>query len=101
VSNLISIDGMTPTEKCCFELLDKYSRSEHACFLAEMFLSADASGYQLCFRPVDGTRSSSNRYACLYLEIGTEEARASASCKLLTDDIVEWLDSELPALSQM
>ena len=45
-------------ETSCFKLLDGYSRSQHDCFLAEMFPDAAGTNYTLCFRPTGGSKDS-------------------------------------------
>jgi len=85
-------------EERLFKLLDKYARSAHSCFLAEM--TSTDEGYSLCFRPISGHEKSKERYACRYLVIGIGEARLLSSSRLLTESVVSWLDSELPTLSK-
>jgi hypothetical protein len=89
---------MNADEERLFELLDKYARSAHSCFLAEM--TSTDEGYSLCFRPVHGNKESEERYECRYLLIGIDEARLLSSSKLLTRSVASWLDSELPTLSK-
>ena len=85
-------------EKRLFKLLDKYARSAHSCFLAEM--TSTDEGYSLCFRRIGGNAGSEERYACRYLVIGIGEARRISSGSLLTESVASWLDSELPRLSK-
>ena len=89
---------LTADKERLFKLLDKYARSAHSCFLAEM--TSTDEGYSLCFRPVRGNEDSEERYACRYLLIGIGEARLLSSSKLLTEGVASWLDSELPTLSK-
>ena len=51
-------DDMTVEQTSCFKLLDGYSRSQHDCFLAEMFPDAAGTNYTLCFRPTGGSKDS-------------------------------------------
>ena len=81
-----------------FELLDRYARTRHSCFLAE--ITSTDEGYSLCFRPVGEAVTPEERYFCRYLAIGTDEAKLLISKRLLTKSIASWLDSELPRLSK-
>ena len=89
---------MTVEETSCFKLLDGYSRSQHGCFLAEMFPNAVGTNYTLCFRPTGGSRDSPNRYACQYLHIGAEELKTAGQMQVLPRSIAEMLDRELPKI---
>lgn len=60
-----------------FRLLDKYSRSEHRSFLAELFPSEAEAEYVLCFRPLDAIPGSSDN-ACLYLRVETAELKSAS-----------------------
>jgi hypothetical protein len=89
---------MTADETNCFKLLDGYSRSRHACFVAEMFVNAAGTDYTLCFRPTELTKDSPNRYACRYLNIRTDEITTAGKMQALPASITELLDRELPVL---
>jgi hypothetical protein len=86
-------------EKRLFKLLDKYARSAHSYFLAEM--TSTDEGCSLCFRPVCGDQETDERYACRYLVVGTGEACLVSSNGLLTANVISWLDGELPTLSRV
>jgi hypothetical protein len=89
---------MSAAERKLFKLLNNYSKARHRCFLAEMFLDASGEEYILCFRPADAEMISTNRYACKYLRIPAEEGFAVAKAGLLSNEIVEMLDTDLPSL---
>jgi hypothetical protein len=82
-----------------FRLLDKYSRSQHQCFLAELFPSDVKGEHLLCFRPVSAAADSSD-LACRYLRVKDAELRLASQAKLLTDSLVERLDQELATLGE-
>jgi hypothetical protein len=79
-------------------MLDRYSRTRHRCFLAEMDLNASQAYYSLCFRPTGGTKDSPNRYACLYLRINAEELKTAGQQHVVPASITQMLDKELPTL---
>jgi hypothetical protein len=81
-------------------MLDEYSRSRHACFLAEMDLNAAQGHYSLCFRPMGVSKDSPNRYECRYLRIGAEQVTTAGQKQVLPASITQVLDRELPALPQ-
>jgi hypothetical protein len=81
-------------------MLDRYSRTRHRCFLAEMDLNASQADYPLCFHPTGGTKDSPNRYACLYLRINGEEVKTAGQQPVLPASITQMLDRDLPALPQ-
>ena len=89
---------MTLEETNCFKMLDTYSRTRHACFLAEMDLNAAKENYALCFRPAAISKESPNRNACLYLHIAAEDVRTAGRAHVLPASLTEMLDRELPAL---
>jgi hypothetical protein len=91
---------MSAVETKLFKLLDHYSRARQKCFLAEMFLDESEEEYVLCFRPADARIDSPNRYACRYLRILAEEASAIAKEGVLSVDVVEMMDAELPSLRE-
>jgi hypothetical protein len=86
---------MTSDETVCFELLDKYAREQHSCFVAEFFLNKEKTEYVVCFRPVGETKDSVHRYACRYVRIGTTDVASIATKTALTDYILQELDAEL------
>lgn len=87
---------MTPDETSFFALADKYARTQHHCFLAEM--TRDQSGYSLCFRPTRGSIDSPNRYACEYFQASLEEVRAADESGGIPIGLTERLDLALSAL---
>jgi hypothetical protein len=89
---------MTAEETICFKLLDEYSRTHYAYYLAELFLIGN--DYTVCFRPAGVKRGSSNRYACRYLKIGADELATAARNRTLSALIAEMLDSQLSTLPQ-
>jgi len=74
---------MTPEEAGFFELVDGYSRIQHHCFVAEMFLAKTQTEYVLCFRPVGVTRDSSEQHACRYLYVEAVAARTMGRTRTL------------------
>ncbi len=89
---------MTSEETRFFELVDGYSRTQHHCFVAEMFLTNTQTEYVLCFRPVGVTKDSSERYACRYLYVEANEAKTMGQTRTLDASIRQKLDTELPAM---
>jgi hypothetical protein len=89
---------VTVEETNLFKMMDTYSRDHHHCFLAEMDLIMGEARYSLCFRPTGVNENSANRYACLYLHIGAEEASAAGKNSELPMSIRQMLDGELPKL---
>ncbi len=91
---------MTSEEKAqAFQLVDEYSRTKYQCFLAEMFANKEGTGYTLCFRPVGGSRDSSDRYACRYLDLDERQLVAASRANLLPSSVTEKLDSDLSNLA--
>ena len=82
-----------------FRLLDKYSRSQHRCFLAELFPSDVKAEHLLCFRPVN-VAADSNGLVCRYLRVKDAELKLASHAKLLTDSLVERLAKELATLGE-
>ena len=91
---------MTPDEREFFILVDEYVRGVHCCFVAEMDLRTEETGYQLCFRPLGETIDSPRRYACKYLVFPTEQVRTASKLKALPMAVATQLDSELPSLRE-
>jgi hypothetical protein len=91
---------MNPFESRFFKLLDSYARSEHQCFLTEMFLNDEESEYVLCFRPLSGHTHSEKPSSCSYLRIAVKEAMDSVHAKLLTQAIADELRERLSELSE-
>jgi hypothetical protein len=91
---------MTTEESQLFALLDKYSRTSHRCFLAEMLLQKDGDQYLLCFRPAAASEASTDRYACRYIHVEFTDAQRASRTGALTATIKAKLDRELPSLGQ-
>jgi hypothetical protein len=89
-------DDITTEERlACFKLLDEHARTKHHCFVAEFFLQEQSETYFVCFRPVEST---TNRFACKYLQFGIEEIRTMASSQSLPLSTTNQLDEALTAL---
>lgn len=88
---------MTPDETRFFQLVDDYARTRYRCFLAEMDLWTQESGYNLCFRPVEGPNPS-GRYAYKYLMVPTEQIEFAGRREHLAASLVDRLDAELSEL---
>jgi hypothetical protein len=82
-----------------FTLLDKYSRSQHRCFLAELFPSDVKGEHLLCFRPVN-VAADSNGLVCRYLRVKDTELVLASQAKLLSDSLVQRLANELATLGE-
>ena len=91
---------MTLDETKLFQLLDDYSRRHHQCFLAEFFLDGSKTNYILCFRSSTGSIDSANRYACRYLHFAAANLPAVAGAGILSPEIRQELDQELPPLAE-
>src|SRR5215472_12525660 len=97
--SLFSVMNLTSAEYSrVFKLLDKYARSGHRSFLAEFFLSEPKAEYVLCFRPMNPSVGCPNE--CRYLRFETAELRAACKGKVLTDFLVETLETELSTLGR-
>jgi hypothetical protein len=92
--------AVTNEETRLFKLLDNYARSQHRCFLTELFMNQDHTRYFLCFRPQGPLRDESERFACVYLQIDLEEARAIYSQRALTTTVVRDMDEKLSKLGR-
>lgn len=90
---------MTSEESQFFELLDRYSKTHHKCFLAEMFLNKKGTEYVLCFRPGIEVMNPADRSSCRYLRINPIDVQLVGKTKTLTTEIKERLDRELKSLS--
>jgi hypothetical protein len=91
---------MTSEETRVLKLVDEYSRDQHRCFVAEMFLKEATTGYTLCFRPIAAERDSPNRYVCRYLYLERGEVKTLAEQGKLTPSITERLDKGLRSLGE-
>jgi hypothetical protein len=85
----------SPDERKLFALLDDYSKKHHRSFVAELFLNKTRTEYTVCFRPMDIESDSSNRYACQYLQLKTEEAELAVQTNEISASMREMLDKEL------
>jgi hypothetical protein len=90
---------MTAEESHLFETLDKYSRTHHKCFLAEMCLAKNATEYVFCFRPAHARSDSPVCYACRYLRLAVADSRAIAQARALIPEAKEIVDRELKSLN--
>jgi hypothetical protein len=82
-----------------FELLDKYAREQHGCFVAEFFLSKAGSEYIVCFRLSAVSKDSPQKSACRYVRFQTADLLGSTRNTALSDALRRKLDRELSALS--
>jgi hypothetical protein len=89
---------MTHSNQLPFQIIDDYSRQNHQCFVAEMFLNEDQTRYILCFRPATVWKTSANQYACRYVYLVTSEVRKLEQTRELSDSIKVLLDKELANL---
>jgi hypothetical protein len=68
-----------------FELMESYAR-RHRCFVAELFVNDQGTGYFVCFRSDTPSRESPSRFDCVYATIDLDRARdAIAMCELDKD----------------
>jgi hypothetical protein len=91
---------MTSNKTRFFTLVDEYARERHRCFLAEMDLRTEETGYYLCFRPLNVSIDSPERYACRYLVATVEQVRTAVEMGALPATLIEILDPELSVLGQ-
>jgi len=89
---------MLPEETQLFGLLNDYSKSQHECFVAEMFPSKTGDEYILCFRPMHIGKAHDGRYACRYMRMNKLAAQKAAITGTLGEEIIAELDRELPEL---
>jgi hypothetical protein len=87
----------TPEYRHAFKLLDEYSRQNHLCFVAELFLGSNRMEYVACFRPSNESINP-DQFACRYLKIGIAQFELISQMGVLPVSIIEELDKELPAL---
>lgn len=92
---------MDAEETQFFKLLDEYSRKQYGCFVSEMFISKAKMEYVLCFRPATTGTTSSNRYACRYLRVRTEDVRNMGKSQTLTASMTDALKKKLPSLQSL
>ena len=92
---------MTSSEQAAvFRLLDEYSKKQHQCFVAEMFLNKPKDSYLVCFRPAAISIGAANSRDCVYVSISISEARAVAEAKVVGNAISRLLETELAVLRQ-
>ena len=91
---------MTPYEGRLFKLVDKYARNRYGCFLAEMDVWTDETGYSLCFCVVNITYDSGDRYACRYSSATLDEVIMAGKTGILPLTLVQQLDAEFSGLGQ-
>jgi hypothetical protein len=84
-----------------FKLLDEYARAHHRCCLTEMFLNQAKTNYFLCFRPVGKKLSSTDRYACSYVQISLPSAVNASDSTFLDEALTKLLDSKLELLNPL
>jgi hypothetical protein len=88
-------------EVTAFGVLDRYARSAHACFVAEMFANEAGTEYTVCFRPVENLdRNSANRFDCRYFRFSHHEVEALKETNTLTAQVAEKIDNELRILGK-
>src|ERR1700722_992807 len=80
----------TPEYRQPFKLLDEYSRQNHLCFVAELFLSSNRIEYVVCFRPSNES-TNPDRFSCRYLKIGTAKFELISQTGVLPISIIEEL----------
>jgi hypothetical protein len=92
--------GLTEGEyRRLLQPLADYSK-RYNCHVTELFAS-DHLQYFVCFRPDGAGIESPNRFACVYVTIALECAKAMAREKLLTATLIEELDQKLAALGRL
>jgi len=75
-----------------FRKLDSYVRKVFQCFVAEMFASKDQAEYIVCFRRAAAALgSSSEQYACRYVNFAAADVDAAHRADRLTPSITEKL----------
>jgi hypothetical protein len=86
---------MNPEETWFFEQIDNYSRLHYHFFVSEMTPDGAKDEYALCFRPVDATKDSPDRYVCRYLRVRKEMISVAYQNGRLLPTITQLLASEL------
>lgn len=92
---------MDAEEAQFFKLLDEYSRKQYGCFLSEISISKAKMEYVLCLRPATTGMTSSNRYACRYLRVRTDDVRNTGKSQTLTASMTDPLKKKLPSLQSL
>jgi hypothetical protein len=88
-------------EETAFGVLNRYARSAHACFVAEMFPNEAGTEYTVCFRPVKNIdRNSPNRFDCRYFRFSDHEGEALNETNALSASIADKIDNELRILGK-
>jgi hypothetical protein len=98
--NLAHVREWFEREETGFRLLNQYSRTAHACFVAEIFLNDAGTEYTVCFRPINADRNSPNRLDCRYLHLAKHEVETLNETKALTVALTDKIDSELRLLGK-
>jgi hypothetical protein len=83
-----------------FQLLDGFLRSQHQCFVAEMFLNDAKTEYTLCLRPLRVDGGSPNRYACRYVRLERVEAENVSQTEVLTRAVINTLENNVRILGE-
>jgi hypothetical protein len=86
---------MHPQHPALFAIIDKYVRTRHRCFVAELDFSR--SKWVMCIRPTEENTRSLGRdaYACKYISLSLEEADEVASENALELKLMERIDRDL------
>ena len=89
---------MHPQRSALFTIIDKYVRTQHRCFVAELDFSRPK--WVMCIRPTEENIRALARdvYACKYISFSLEEADEVASGNALGLKLMERIDHELSSL---
>jgi hypothetical protein len=89
---------MNPQRPALFTIIDKYVRTQHRCFVAELDFSRPK--WVMCIRPTEENIRALARdvYACKYINFSLEEADEVASGNALGLKLRERIDCELSSL---
>ena len=85
---------MLMSSEAIFQLVDRLSRTEFGCFVAEFDAVRNETKHRICFRPTNALKCS-DEYACKYLTFADDELETCVAQHSLTPPIESALRREL------
>ena len=91
---------MHPHHSNLFTTFDKYVRTRHRCFIAELDFSS--TQWVMCIRPTaENIRAfTQDVYTCKYISLSSEEAEEVSKANALGPKLMERIDRELSSLGE-
>ena len=89
---------MHPQHSALFTIIDKYVRTRHRCFVAELDFSRPK--WVMCIRPTEENirALALDAYAYKYISLSLEDADEISSANALGPKLMERIDRELSSL---